>query len=433
MSESLGCDPKTSDPTTMSLGDFYMGHDSDPLAVMPEFTRWRSDARDYHALMERRLATMVGTRTELAVGGTPHKVLNVASLDYLGLASHPEVIAAQQEALAQWGNGSAGVPLMSGMTSVHAQLQDELSAMTGKQDTLLFTSGFAAAIGLCIALLHRGDVAILDEKAHMSWMDGVRLSGAKLVTFSHNDPASLNEVLTRFNGSRRCVIIDGLYSMDGDFAPLTTLLDVADKHGVGIVVDEAHSVFADGEGGGGTTERQGEQQRVRVFMGTFSKALSMVGGFISADKALIDYLRYYSHPYVFSGALPPATVAGILKAVQLIRKDSVRRKKLIENASYMRQSLQRLGLDIGYSESWIIPIIFANRRDILFESVRQLMALGLYVAPVDYPAVPEDRVRIRIAVTAAHTREDLDEAILHIKNVVVEPMRAAGILGATRL
>jgi len=418
------------DPSKLSLGDFYMGHDTDPLCAMPAFTQWRDAAPEYHALVERRLTSMVGARTQLSYGGKSNKVLNIASLDYLGLASHPEVIAAQQEALSTWGNGSAGVPLLSGMTTLHEELQDELNAMTGKQGTLLFTSGFAAAIGMCIALLHRGDVAILDEKAHMSWMDGVRLSGAKLVTFAHNDPASLDEALNRYSGTRRCVIIDGLYSMDGDFAPLKALIDVADAHGVGLVVDEAHSVFADGPGGAGTTERQGEQQRVRVFMGTFSKALSVVGGFISADKALIDYLRYYSHPYVFSGALPPSTVAGILTAVRIVRKDTARRERLKDNADYLRQSLQSMGLNTGRSESWIIPIIFGNRRDILFESVRQLMARGVYAAPVDYPAVPEDQVRIRVAVSAGHSRADLDEALGHINDLVVAPLRQAGLLQA---
>lgn len=418
------------DPASHHLGDFYMGHETDPLRALPDFTQWRDAAPDYHALVERRLATMVGARTALQFAGEKRQVLNLASLDYLGLASHPEVIAAQQAALSEWGTGSAGVPLLSGMTTLHEELQHELNAMTGKQGTLLFTSGFAAAIGMCIALLHRGDVAILDERAHMSWMDGVRLSGAKLVTFAHNDPASLDEALTRYKDSRRCVIIDGLYSMDGDFANLGALLDVADAHGVGIVVDEAHSVFADGPGGGGTTERLGEQQRVRVFMGTFSKALSVVGGFISCDAALADYMRYYAHPYVFSGALPPSTVAGILTAVRIMRADSTRRERLLENSNYMRGALQSLGLNTGRSQSWIIPIIFGNRRDILFESVKQLMARGVYAAPVDYPAVAEDQVRIRVAISAAHTRADLDEALGHIEDLVVAPLRAAGLLGA---
>jgi glycine C-acetyltransferase len=416
------------DPANHHLGDFYFGHETDPLRALPDFTQWRNAAPDYHALVERRLATMVGARTALLFGGEAHKVLNIASLDYLGLASHPEVIAAQQAALSDWGNGSAGVPLLSGMTVLHEELQDELNAMTGKQGTLLFTSGFSAAIGVCIALLHRGDVAILDERAHMSWIDGVRLSGAKLVTFAHNDPASLDEALTRYKDNRRCVIIDGLYSMDGDFAPLDMLLDVADAHGVGIVVDEAHSVFADGPSGGGLTERLNERQRVRVFMGTFSKALSLVGGFISTDAALADYIRYYAHPYVFSGALPPSTVAGILAAVRIMRNDNMRRERLRDNADYMRNALQSLGLDTGNSQSWIIPIIFGNRRDILFESVRQLMVRGVYAAPVDYPAVSENQVRIRVAISAGHTRDDLDEALNHIEDTVVMPLRQAGLL-----
>jgi len=410
----------------MSLADFFLGDEVDPLSVTPEFAAWRKSMPEYHGLFERRLARSAGPATSLSLGNEERDVINLASLDYMGMCREQRVIQAQIKALEKWGNGAAGVPLLSGMTTEHAALADELSDLNGKSGTILYTSGFVGAIGFAIGLLRRGDVAVLDERAHMSWVDGVHTAGAKLVTFKHNDPQSLDEVLEKYSTERRVVIVDGLYSMDGDFADLPNLLDVADAHGVGVVVDEAHSIFADGPNGGGVTERMGEQSRVRITMGTFSKALSMVGGFLSGDEALIHYLRYYSHPYVFSAALPPALVAGIREAVQIVRNDSERRTRLVENADYFRSQLQALGLDTGWSQSWIVPIILGSDRELLFQSVKSLMDNGLFVAAVDYPAVPEDQIRIRTAVSAAHTRAELDRALNLIEHHVARPLKARG-------
>jgi len=411
------------------IADFYAGHDTHPLRAPEDFLAWRRATAPRQALVSRALNSSVGPRSELLYGGASRPVINLASLDYLGLARNPQIIEAQREALPLWGNGAAGVPLLTGTSRLHRELEAELSDLHDRSGAMLYTSGFAAALGICLAVLRRGDVAICDERAHMSWFDGVRLSGARLVTFRHSDPAHLSDVLSDHAGSRRLVIVDALYSMDGDFAPLAAIAAVAQAHGVEIIVDEAHSVFADGPEGAGTTARLRPGAGVGLVMGTFSKALSMVGGFATASAELTDYMRYYSHPYVFSAALPPAIVAGVHCAVRVARRGEDLRVRLAENSGYMRARLQQLGFDTGCSQSWIIPVIFGDRRDLLFECVARLMEAGLYVVPVDFPAVPEDALRLRIAISAGHCREDLDESLNRFEDIVVPMLRPAGLLG----
>ena len=412
-----------SDVYTITSSDFYEGHDTDPTAVPRGFSAWREATARPRSLYGRCLTQPVAARTTISAGGQHYEVLNLASLDYLGLCARPEVVAASKAALDEWGAGACGVPLLSGMTTLHLQLEARVAELLQCQAAVAFTSGFSGAIGLTSGLLRRGDVAILDEKAHMSMMDGVKLAGARVAMFRHNDPASLDELLTRHAGRRRLVVVDGLYSMDGDLADLPSLLDVADAHGVGLVVDEAHSTFCMGAGGGGVTEHFGVQDRVRVFFGTFSKALSHVGGFLAADEELIDYLRLFAHPYVFSAALPPSVVAGILAAIEICASEPELRQRLADNARYFRAGLRTLGLDCGVSESHIVPIIVGDRRDLLYDGGLELMARGLYLPPVDYPAVPEDGLRFRAAITAGHTLADLDDALQILEDVLVSRMR----------
>ena len=245
----------------------------------------------------------------------------------------------------------------------------------------------------------------------MSWVDGVKMSGAKLVTFDHNDAADLRAKLEKYRESRCAVVVDGLYSMDGDLADLPTLLDVCDAFGVGMIVDEAHSMFALGKEGGGATAHFEVQDRVRLLFGTFSKALSVVGAFASGAAELLDYVRYYSHPYVFSAAMPPATAAGIVAAVRHARTRDDLRDALTDNATYFRDGLTALGFDIGESETYVVPVLLGSDRHLLYRGTHELMMRGLFVAPVDYPAVAEDKIRVRCAVTATHTRADLDRAM----------------------
>src|SRR5581483_10832074 len=269
----------TVDPRTLNLADFYDGHATDPLAAPPEFVDWaRATARE-QALFQQPLAASAGPRTRLVVDGREREFINLASLDYLGLNRHPAIAAAIADSFARWGVGACGVPLLTGMSAVQRELEAEVASMLGREDAMLFPSGFSGGVGLMLALLRGGDVAIADAKAHMCWLDGIRSTGAKLQMFPHGDVDALAALLDKFRDRRRIVVVDGLYSMDGDVADLPAILDVCDAYGVGLIVDEAHSIFALGRTGGGATEQLGVEGRVRLLFGTFSKGLAMLGGF----------------------------------------------------------------------------------------------------------------------------------------------------------
>lgn len=413
---------------TLNLGDFWQGHDDDPLRPPPDFTAWREATRTEQAIFQRPLASASGPRTTFSIEGKMREVVNLASLDYLGLNGDPRLVAAARDALEQWGTGACGVPLLSGTTLLHRRLEVEVSESLRAPSTMLFPSGFSGGFGLMSGLLRRGDVAIADEKAHMCWLDGIRSSGARLVLYRHEDPKALDAALTEHARARRLVVVDGLYSMDGDVANLPALLDVCDAHRVGLIVDEAHSIFALGEGGGGVTEMQDVRERVRLVFGTFSKSIASLGGFASGSEELLDYARLYAHPFGFSAALPPAIVATNLEAIRIARTEPRRRRVLAENAAYFREGVRGLGLDTGLSSTHVVPILVGSARDLLFDAALAMLDRGLYILPIDYPAVPEDAVRFRASVSAGHTRADLDHALSVIEDCVAKPLRARGMI-----
>lgn len=413
------------DPRTLNLADFYSGHETDPLEAPQEFVDWTYATAREQSLFQRPLAAGAGPVTRVQSGGGYREVINLASLDYLGLNRDPRIAGAVRDALEQWGVGACGVPLLTGTSTAHRTLEQAVSTLLDRAETVLFPSGFSGGVGLMSALLRRGDVAIADAKAHMCWMDGIRTSGAQLATFPHGDLAALDALLTRHKASRRLVVVDGLYSMDGDVPDLPGTLDVCDAHGVGLVVDEAHSIFALGPRGGGATEAQGEQRRVRLLFGTFSKGLSMLGGFASGAQNLLRYARLYAHPFGFSAALPPAYVAGMIAAVRIATEEHDRREQLASHAAYFRGALQQMGLNTGASTTHVIPLIVGDRA-FLYEAGLRMFEAGLYLVPIDYPAVPEDAVRYRVSISAAHTRQTLDAALNIIEDLLARPLRARG-------
>jgi glycine C-acetyltransferase len=403
-----------------SLADFYFDDGPDPLTISEEFTAWRRKEDWALRLYERQLLGAPAPRARLEMAGAAREVINLSSYNYLGLATEPRVVQAAREALETYGTGACGSPALSGMTDQHRLLETELSEFLGREATLLFSSGFGGALGAIAGLLHRGDVALLDDRAHQSLMDGARMSQAAIKTFSHNDPAALEEALTASAGKRRLIAVEGVYSMDGDVGALPDLLDVAERHKVGVMVDEAHSILTAGPSGGGVVEQFGVQRRVALVYGTLSKAFAGIGGFVSGDASIIDYLRCFAHTYGFSCALPPAVVAGLRAGLRVAREEPQRRQRLCENAEYFRGALNGAGLNTGGSTSQVVPIIIGPHRRLLYELCNTLLERGVYLPPIDYPSVPEEEVRLRAAITASHTRADLDEAV----DIIVDTVKA---------
>ena len=416
------------DPTKFNLNDFLVGDSKDPLEPPPAFTKWHRAGEWAIELYEPQMLAPAEARTMLNYGGKPHPVINLCSYNYLGLANHPEVIAAAHEALNTHGLGACGSPMLSGMTDLHRELEKRMAEFLGYEDTMLFNSGFGGALGTISGLLRKTDVAVMDNRSHLSLRDGAVLARTRTERFEHNDPASLDAALTRHKGKRHLVIVEGIYSMDGDFGQLDALVDVADAHDARVFVDEAHSMLACGPTGRGAVEHFGVEKRVGILYGTFSKAFGALGGFVAGSKEMLDYLRLYSHPYVYSCALPPVIVAAILKALELGATHPELRKRLWENAEYFHKQLDALGLDTGNSTTYIMPIVIGDR-DRMYRLGHELRHRGLWVAPVDYPAVPEDKICFRTCVTANHTRADLDEALNILSDTLLpaqmEPAQSA--------
>lgn len=406
------------DPFKLNLSSFLAGESNDPLQAPPSYTSWFREIPWVIELYEPELLATADARTIITYDGKPRSVINLCSYNYLGLANHPEVIAAAHEALTTHGLGACGAPVLSGMTDLHRELERRVAKFLGREDAMLFNSGFGGALGTVSGLLRKSDVAILDNRSHLSLRDGAVLSRCRTEKFEHNDPNSLGIALNRQKGRRQLVIVEGLYSMDGDFGNLKELIAVADSHGASVFVDEAHSMLACGKNGRGAAEHFGVEDRVRLVYGTFSKAFGALGGFVAGPKETIEYLRFYAHPYVFSCALPPVVVAGILKALEIGTKQPELRTKLWENAEYFHAQLRALGIDTGTSATYVIPIVIGERER-MYRLCHELRRRGLWVAPVDYPAVPLNRACFRACVTAKHTRADLDEALNILEDTLV--------------
>src|SRR2546428_4057569 len=370
----------------LSLADFVVGDSDDPLVPPLAFTQWHQAGAWEASLYEPELLSVPDARTTINYEGKPRSVINLCSYNYLGLANRPEVIAAAQDALSKYGLGACGSPLLSGMTDLHRELERRVAEFLGREDAMLFNSGFGGALGTISGLLRKTDVAVLDNRSHLSLRDGAVLARSRVDRFEHNDPASLDAAMARRRGKRQLVIIEGIYSMDGDFGDLNALLDVAESHHASVFIDEAHSMLACGENGRGAAEHFGVEDRFPLVYGTFSKAFAALGGFVTGAKETLDYLRFYAHPYVYSCALPPVVIAANLKALEIATRQPGLRKRLWENADYFRTQLTGLGINTGASTTYIMPIIIGDRER-MYRLGDEFLPPGLVVRPRVYPSV----------------------------------------------
>ena len=339
-------------------------------------------------------------------------VLNMCANNYLGLASHPEVIAAARAALHEWGYGLASVRFICGTQAIHRQLEDKLSDFLGMEDTILYTSCFDANGGFFETLLGPEDAVISDELNHASIIDGVRLCKAKRFRYKNNDMADLAAQLEAANSARRILIAtDGVFSMDGYLANLPAICDLADEHGALMMVDDSHAVGFMGARGRGTHEHHDVMDRIDIITGTLGKALGGAsGGYTSGRAEIIEYLRQRSRPYLFSNTVAPSIVAASIKAIDLLIESTELRDRLESNTKFFREQMAGSGFEILEGKHPITPIMLGDA-GLASRFADAMLEKGVYVIGFSYPVVPQGKARIRTQISAAHTREDLEFAI----------------------
>jgi len=344
--------------------------------------------------------------------GREAPVLNLCANNYLGLADHPDVIAAARDALDEWGYGLASVRFICGTQKIHKQLEEKLADFLGTEDTILYTSCFDANGGLFETLLGSDDAVISDELNHASIIDGVRLCKAKRFRYKNNDMADLEARLIEAKGARRILIVtDGVFSMDGYLANLPAICDLAEEHGTLVMVDDSHAVGFMGAHGRGTHEHHDVMGRIDIITGTLGKALGGAsGGYTSGRAEIIEYLRQRSRPYLFSNTVAPSIVAGSIKAIDLLNQSTELRDRLEANTKFFREEMAGTGFEVLSGEHPIAPIMLGDAA-LAAKVADAMLEKGVYVIGFSYPVVPQGKARIRTQISAAHTQEDLTFAI----------------------
>jgi len=339
------------------------------------------------------------------------ELVMLGSNNYLGLTNHPEVKAAARDALDKYGTGCAGSRLLNGTLDIHVRLEERLASFMRREAALTFSTGFQVNLGVLSCLLDRHDTVILDALDHASIMDGVRLGFGRVLKFKHNDMASLEQKLQAAAAdSGKLVVVDGVFSMEGDLAPLPEIVRLSKQYGARLMVDDAHGLGVLGANGRGTAEHFGLETEVDLVMGTFSKSLAAIGGFVAGDSIVIDFIKHHARSEIFSAAPPPASIAAADAALAIVEREPERRKQLWENTAYMKRELASLGFDTGDSESPVIPIVVGDDL-VTFKMVHRLHEEGVFVNCVISPAVPVGRAMVRTSYMATHTRAHLDRAL----------------------
>jgi 8-amino-7-oxononanoate synthase len=346
--------------------------------------------------------------TMVRMDGKP--VLMLGSNNYLGLTNHPKVKEAAIAAVRQYGTGCAGSPFLNGTLRIHLECQERLADFTKKETAIVFSTGFQANLGVISTLVARNGFVVTDSLDHASIIDGARLAFGKMVKFRHNDGADLERVLSGLGDKPKFVITEGVFSMEGDIVKLPEIVAACQKYDADLMVDDAHSLGVLGPQGRGTALHFGLNDKVDVVMGTFSKSLASIGGFIAASENVIHYMKHHSRPLIFSASPPPASVAAVIAALDIMLAEPERRELLWRNTDYLREGLKRIGLDTGISETPIIPVFVGD--DLLaFRITTDMQQEGIFINPVVSPAVQPGQSLIRFSVMSTHSLEQLDFAL----------------------
>jgi glycine C-acetyltransferase len=340
------------------------------------------------------------------------QVINLASNNYLGLTTHPKLCEAAIEAVRKYGAGSGAVRTISGTMTLHMQLEERIAAFKNVEACVVFQSGFAANAGTVSAILGPEDHIVSDELNHASIIDGCRLSRAKIHVFPHKDFAAAEKLLAELDGvsGRKLLISDGVFSMDGDIGPLPGLVEAAERHGAIMMVDDAHSSGVLGREGRGTIDHFGLHGRVHVQVGTLSKAIGVLGGYVGGSRDLIEFLYHRARPFLFSTSHPPAVAAACLAAFDVLEQEPERMSNLWDNTRYFKKGLAAAGFNTGISETPITPVMVGEAK-LAHEFSRALFDEGVLATGIGFPTVAKGKARVRTIVTATHTREELDRAL----------------------
>ncbi|MCD6385551.1 aminotransferase class I/II-fold pyridoxal phosphate-dependent enzyme [Candidatus Sumerlaeota bacterium] len=353
--------------------------------------------------------------TEVIVNGK--KIIMLGSNSYMGLTNDPRVKEAAIKAIQKYGTGCAGSRFLNGTLDIHIELERRLAEFVEKEDALAFTTGYQVNVGTIGALVGKRDYVIIDKTDHASIIDGSRMAAGEILQFDHNNMADLESVLQSLDEKAgKLIVVDGIYSMEGDIAPLPDICRLAKKYNAAVMVDDAHSIGVLGKWGNGTASHFDLVEDVDLIMGTFSKSLASIGGWIAGKKEIINYLKHHARALIFSASISPPNAAAALASLDIIINEPWRREKLWENTRYMLENLKGLGFDTGAAETPIIPVVIGDVMGV-FHFWRRLHDEGLFINPVVPPAVPISKSLVRVSVMATHTRDQLDFALEKFEKV----------------
>jgi 8-amino-7-oxononanoate synthase len=339
------------------------------------------------------------------------RMLMMGSNSYLGLTNHPRVIEAAKKATDKYGTGCAGSRFLNGTLDIHIELEAKLAELVGKEDSLAFAAGYMANLGAIQSMVDKGEFIVTDKFDHASIIDGCKLSDGKMLRFNHNNMNHLDTVLEkRTSGDDALIVVDGIFSMEGDIADVANICKIAGKHGASVMVDEAHSLGVLHHTGAGATMAAGCTDQVDLIMGTFSKSLASIGGFIAGSSDIIHFMKHHARSLIFSASLPPASAASVLEAMKIMKEEPERIEQLWKNTHYMMKNFKAMGFNTGTSCTPVIPLHVGGVMN-AFKMWKQLDDEGVFINPVVPPAVPPNDTLIRTSFMATHTRKQLDEAL----------------------